>query len=122
MEKRHNFKQLRIWLQGMKIANLSYQTSKGFPRSERYDLTSQFKRAAISIPSNIAEGSSRTDKSFINYLEISLGSSFELETQLIIARDQVYISENDFKNLECEINIFQKMTRTFIRRLKNGMN
>ena len=81
-----NFKELRIWQKGMDIAVNSIQLIKKFPQQEKFGLSSQVTRAAVSIPSNIAEGSSRSsEKEYSRFIEISLGSSFELETQLLIA-------------------------------------
>ena len=78
-----NFKQLRVWQKGLEIALASYELVQAFPKEERYGLSSQITRAAVSIPSNIAEGSSRgSEKDYNRFLEISLGSCFELETQL----------------------------------------
>ncbi len=70
-------------------------------------------RCSISIPSNIAEGSARTDKSFSHFINISLGSSFELGTQLLIAKNRKYITDNKLKLLEDKIEEFQKMTMSF---------
>jgi four helix bundle protein len=74
-------------------------------------------RCSISIPSNVAEGSSRTDKSFFHFLDISLGSSFELETQLIIAFKRKYITKEQLTNIEEKIQEFQKMTMGFQNKL-----
>jgi four helix bundle protein len=89
-----------------------------FPKHERYDLSSQISRCSVSIPSNIAEGSSRTDKSFSHFLDISLGSSFELITQLIVAKHRKYITEETFNILENKIEEFQRMTMGFQNGLK----
>jgi four helix bundle protein len=83
---RHNYKKLKIWQLGLQISMDVSDIISEFPAHERYDLSSQLSRCSISIPSNIAEGSSRTDKSFSHFIDISLGSSFELGTQLLIAR------------------------------------
>jgi four helix bundle protein len=81
-----NFKQLKIWQKGFDIAVKSFKLIGTFPKEERYGISSQLTRAAISIPSNIAEGSSRrSEKDYKRFLEISLGSTFEVETQLLIA-------------------------------------
>ena len=85
-KKRNNYKNLKIWNLGIEIVDDVFELLSEFPKDEKYGLTSQISRCSISIPSNIAEGSSRTDKSFSHFLDISLGSSFELETQLIIAQ------------------------------------
>ena len=86
-KKMKNFKGLKIWQKGFQIAVNSFQITSGFPGSEKWGLGSQINRAAVSISSNIAEGGSRSSrKEYKHYIEISLGSSFELETQLLITR------------------------------------
>ena len=89
--RRHNYKNLNIWKVGMEIVDDVFEIVNKFPKEEKFGLTSQISRCSISIPSNIAEGSSRTDKSFSHFIDVSLGSSFELETQLIIAYKRNYI-------------------------------
>ena len=82
-----NFKELKIWQKGFEIAVDTYKLTESFPVTERFSLIQQATRAAVSIPSNIAEGSSRfSEKDYKRFIEISLGSSFELETQLLIAK------------------------------------
>lgn len=105
---RHNYKNLKIWKLGLEITNDISNLLMDFPQHERFDLSSQISRCSVSMPSNIAEGSSRTDKSFRHYLDISLGSSFELGTQLLVARHRNYINENNLKILEEKIEEFQK--------------
>ena len=119
---RHNFRRLDIWKAGIEIAKESYATTRIFPQEERYGLSSQMQRCGVSISSNIAEGTSRkSDKHFITYLENSLGSAYEWETQLIIAYEIEYISEDTFKHLELKIqNIQGKITR-FINKLENSL-
>lgn len=95
---RHNYKNLKVWQLGIEIANDISDILLEFPKHERYDLSSQMSRCSVSIPSNIAEGSSRTDKSFSHFVDIALGSSFELITQLIVAKHRKYIDEETFKN------------------------
>jgi four helix bundle protein len=115
---RHNYKNLKIWQIGISIANDISDLLLDFPKHERYDLSSQISRCSISMPSNIAEGSSRTDKSFSHFLDISLGSSFELITQLLIAAHRKYINETQFNQLEIKIEEFQRMTMGFQNGLK----
>ena len=91
--KRHNFKKLKIWQMGMEIAKLILDLTNTYPNTEKFSLKSQMDRCSISLPSNIAEGSSRTDKSFSHFLDISLGSSFELQTQLLLANHKKYVTE-----------------------------
>ncbi|MBV7268606.1 four helix bundle protein [Winogradskyella luteola] len=102
-KQRHNYKNLKIWKLGLEITNDISDLLLNFPKHERYDLSSQISRYSVSMPSNIAEGSSRTDKSFSHYLDISLGSSFELGTQLLVAKHRNYINENNLKTLEEKI-------------------
>ncbi|AYN04702.1 four helix bundle protein [Flavobacterium sp. 140616W15] len=115
---RHNYKNLKIWKIGIAIANEISDVLIEFPKHERYDLSSQISRCSVSMPSNIAEGSSRTDKSFSHFLNISLGSSFELITQLLIAKHRKYINEIQFNQLEIKIEEFQRMTMGFQNGLK----
>ena len=115
---RHNYKNLKIWKLGITIANEISDVLMEFPKHERYDLSSQISRCSVSMPSNIAEGSSRTDKSFSHFLDISLGSSFELVTQLLIAKHRKYINEIQFNQLEIKIEEFQRMTMGFQNGLK----
>ncbi len=92
----HNFKELKIWQNSRKFCKPVYQITKQFPDAEKFGLTNQIRRAAVSIPSNIAEGSGRgSDKEFSKFINYSLGSSYELETQLLIASDLEFINESD---------------------------
>ncbi len=115
---RHNYKNLKIWQIGIEIANDVSDILLEFPKHERFDLSSQLSRCSVSISSNIAEGSSRTDKSFSHFIDISLGSSFELITQLIVARHRKYINDEKFNKIETKIEEFQRMTMGFQNGLK----
>lgn len=117
-KQRHNYKNLKIWKLGLEITNDISDLLLTFPKHERYDLSTQISRCSISMPSNIAEGSARTHKSFSHYLDISLGSSFELGTQLLVAKHRNYINENKLKILEEKIEEFQRMTMGF----QNSLN
>lgn len=118
---KHDFKNLKIWILSMEIASDIHKMSLDFPKSEVYGLASQMNRAAVSMPSNIAEGSNRSDIHFKHFLNISLGSSFELQTQLLIANQNSYITEERTIEIEIENKIieFQKMTTGFISKLDN---
>ena len=106
----HNFEKLKIWQKAIELVTETYLKSQSFPKEEIYGLTSQIRRCAVSIPSNIAEGCGRnTDKDFNNFLGISLGSAFEFETQLIICKNLEFINNEDFKYLESEIQHIQNM-------------
>jgi four helix bundle protein len=111
--KRHNFKKLKIWQMGMELSRLTLDLTDTFPTYEKYGLKSQMDRCVISIPSNIAEGSSRTNKSFSHFLDISLGSSFELQTQILLANHRKYLSDEKTEIFEIKIEEFQKATMVF---------
>lgn len=117
-KQRHNYKNLKIWQIGLEITNAISDLLLDFPNHERYDLSSQISRCSVSMPSNIAEGSSRTDKSFSHFLDISLGSSFELGTQLLVAKHRKYINQEKLSKLEKKIEEFQRMTMGF----QNSLN
>lgn len=114
-----NFKQLLIWQKGFQIAVKSFQVVSSFPKEEKYGISSQITRGAVSIPSNIAEGSSRSSmKDYNRFLEISLGSTFELETQLLIA-DAVNFGDKEKRDeLLKDIDEEQKMIMSFMSKLK----
>ena len=118
MRKRHNYKNLKIWQLGIEIANDISDILMTFPKHERYDLSSQMSRCSVSMPSNIAEGSGRTNKSFSTFLDYSIGSSYELGTQLLIAKHREYLNEDTLKKLEDKIAEWQRMTMGF----QNGLN
>ncbi|MCC1482959.1 four helix bundle protein [Winogradskyella immobilis] len=115
--KRHNYKNLKIWKLGIEIVDDVFKITNGFPNEEKFGLISQINRCSVSIPSNIAEGSSRTDKSFSHFIDISLGSSFELETQLIIANKRNYITKEQLQIIGEKITEFQKMAMSFQNKL-----
>lgn len=114
---KHNFKNIKIWILSMEITSNIHKICLEFPKSEIYGLVSQMNRAAVSMPSNIAEGSNRGNKHFQHYLNISLGSSFELQTQLLIACQNDYLSKEKTEEIENKIIEFQKMTTGFISKL-----
>ncbi len=108
-----NFKELAIWNRSILLAKRVYKLTSELPKSETYGLTSQMRRCAVSIPSNIAEGCSRrSNKEMKRYLEISLGSSFELETQLLLTKE-IYNSPKVPKDLVIELIEIQKMIQSF---------
>ena len=115
MKEIKSYKDLLIWQKGIKIVILVYQLVKSFPKEEIYALTSQLKRASVSIPSNIAEGYGRnSDKSFSHFLDISRGSLFEIETQLIIAKELGFISDDFlYQEILSQIEEESKMINSF---------
>ncbi|MDO5977759.1 four helix bundle protein [Flavivirga spongiicola] len=117
---RHNFKKLKVWENGITLASDNYKLTRTFPDIEKFNLISQMNRSAVSIPSNIAEGSSKsTDKHFKKYLENSLGSAFEWETQLIVSYNEGYVDKGKFEELENKILQIQKMLGKFIDNLND---
>lgn len=95
-----NFEKLEVWKLGMKLVSNIYKLVKKFPDSERFELTSQIKRASSSIPLNIAEGSGRkTKRDFCHYLRIAVGSTLEVATCLKIAVQERFILEKDFQEI-----------------------
>ena len=106
----NNYKDLKLWEKSVDLAVKIYEATASFPKEEIYGLTSQIKRSAVSVPSNIAEGAGRnTKKDFNNFLGISTGSSCELDTQLIIASRVGFLSEASLQVLQNEITEIQKM-------------
>ena len=115
---RHNFKKLKVWQDGIELVRDNYKLTRTFPEFERFNLISQMNRCAVSIPSNISEGSSKsTDRHFKKYLENSLGSAFEWETQLIVSLNENYLDKNKFDELENKVLQIQKMLGKFIDNL-----
>jgi four helix bundle protein len=115
----HNFKELNVWLEAKNFSISIYQMTKLFPKSEVYGLTSQMNRSAVSIPSNIAEGAGRNSvKDFSRFINIAIGSSFELETQLIIVYELKMINENLFNDLSKKLDKTQRMLVNFNKYLK----
>jgi four helix bundle protein len=109
-------KDLDVWKKGMGLVRAIYAATREFPASEVYGLTSQMQRAAVSIPSNIAEGAARgTNNEFTRFLRISLGSLAELETQTILAQDLGYIQ--DSSALLKDIEDIRRLTLGLIRHL-----
>jgi len=114
MKLKHNFKNLKVWQKAVELAVLVYEATKSFPTEEKFGITSQMRRSSVSTSSNIAEGSARnSSKAFCNCLDISLGESFELETQLIIAFRTGILPEEKFSLLSQEIVELQKMVIGF---------
>jgi four helix bundle protein len=110
----HNLKELKIWHKAMDLSVEVYKATSKFPKEEIYGLTSQIKRSAISIPSNISEGAGRnSNKEFIHFLGIANGSSYELQTQLIISNRLNLITDETLESLLKPIEEIQKMTYTF---------
>ena len=106
-----DFKRLDVWKLSIDLNKEIYRVTKKFPREEIYGLTSQIKRAAISISSNIAEGCGRsTNKDFVLFLHHAMGSLKEVECQVFLARELGFLEEEDFNNLNnCALTLGRKL-------------
>ncbi|MEO6728368.1 MAG: four helix bundle protein [Candidatus Dojkabacteria bacterium] len=114
----NSYKDLIVWQKSITLVNQIYSVTKVFPREELYGLTNQIRRASVSIPSNIAEGSRRgTRKDYANFLRISLGSVAELETQLIIAINLNFLDEDSAKDIMNTLDEIGKILNTIIKKL-----
>lgn len=116
----HHFNDLKVWKQSMELCKQVHYLVKGFPAEEKYVLTSQIMRSSISIPipSNIAEGCGRgTNKELGHFLQISMGSAFELETQFILALEFSYITEDEHILIKNKLSEIQKMIYAFHKSL-----
>ncbi len=113
----NNFRELKVWHKSIDLAVEVYKVVAAFPAPEKFNLVSQMQRAAVSVPSNIAEGCGRhSDPAFDSFLSISLGSSYELETQAIISQKLGFIEESAFHHLQHQIVEVQKMTYGLLNR------
>ena len=115
----NRFKELKVWQKSVDLATIIYETTSEFPSQEKFGLTSQINRSVVSIASNIAEGAGRgSKKEFYNFLSIANGSSYELETQVIIAKNLNYIDEVKFKSMAERVDEIQKMIYSLQKKLK----
>lgn len=118
-QKIRSFHDLIVWQKSLDFSIKIYEITKSFPKEERYGLTSQIQRAAVSIPSNIAEGQARNTKgAFANHLNIALGSAAEVETQLTIALKIGYLPEDAHKKLVIALTEITKMLYGLLRSLR----
>lgn len=114
-----SYKDLLVWQKSIDLVIMIYQCTRGFPKEEIYGLTSQLRRAASSIPANIAEGSSRGyRKEYINFLYIAFASGAELETHLLISKKLKYLSGQDFDQTAKLLTEIMKMLNGLIRKLR----
>ncbi len=116
----HNFKNLKIWQMGIDLVTEIYLLTNSYPKNEVFGLTSQARRAAVSIPLNISEGSAKSsNKDFARFLEMSIGSSNELETLLIIARNLAFIDDKTLSEYQQKITDLRKMIFKFKESLES---
>ena len=113
-----SYRDLRIWQNGIEIVKLIYDLTRSFPKSEAYGLSSQMQRAAVSIPSNIAEGHNRLHKKeYIQFLNVAQGSCAELETQLVVAMELGYLNPIKFEEISNQVDLEGKQIRALVAKL-----
>lgn len=115
-----NFRELKVWQKSIDMVVDVYGALRQYPGEEKFNLVSQMQRAAVSIPSNIAEGCSReSSPAFKQFLSIALGSAYELETQLIISNKLNYLQEESYSVLHSKLVEVQKMTTGLMNSLES---
>jgi len=118
-----DFHKLKIWERAHKLTLLLYKVTRSFPNDELYGLTSQIRRSSASIPTNIAEGCGRDSQAeMIHFFQLAMGSSSELEYQLILAHELQYITEGAYKDVSTELIEIRRMLNTYTRKLKSTLH
>jgi four helix bundle protein len=118
-----NFEKLDVWQKAIDFADLIYTETRAFPVEERFGLTNQLRRAAVSVSSNIAEGSSRSSKSdFARFTEIAAGSVFEVVSQAFVARRQNFVSEDQFRRIYAAAEELSRMLSGLRKSLLSTLN
>lgn len=113
-----NYKELKVWQKAYQLCLEIYRATRTFPKEERYGLTSQIRRAAVSVPSNIAEGYGRKNKGeYIQALYIAYGSNCELETQIMLSGDLGYVEDKDLRKLLGGVGDVERMLKALIKSL-----
>jgi len=116
-----NFKELKVWQKAYQLCLEIYKVTKDFPKEERYGLTSQIRRAAVSVPSNIAEGYGRRTKGeYIQALYVAYGSNCELETQILLSGDLTFIKGEDLRKLQEGVGDVERMLKGLIKSLEKS--
>ena len=114
-----NFRNLLIWQKAMTLTTKVYNATSAFPKEEIFALTSQLRRCSVSIPSNIAEGCGRdSNREYLRFLNISVSSLFELQTQLEIAKNISYLAEDEYNNLNDDSRELERMLISFTNKIK----
>lgn len=118
-----SYKELKVWQKSYQLCLEIYRITKGFPSEERYGLTSQIRRAAVSIPSNIAEGYGRkSTREYIHSSYVAYGSICELETQVLLAVDLGYVKANEVEKIHEDIREVERMLKALIKSLENKLS
>jgi four helix bundle protein len=114
-----DFRQLKVWEKSHQLALAIYKATKEFPKEELYGLTSQIRRASMSIPTNIAEGCGRnTDADFARFLQMAMGSASETEYQLILAHDLDFLPKDSYEKLHNEVEEVKRMLASLLKTLR----
>jgi four helix bundle protein len=114
-----DFSKIKVWEKSHHFTLQVYRITKHFPSDERFGLTAQLRRAAASVPTNIAEGCGRdSERDFARFMSIAAGSASEVEYQLLLACDLNYIQDETYKELTQQVNELKKMLNSFIKKLK----
>lgn len=117
-----DFHKLKVWQRAHGLTLSIYKVTNVFPKEEMYGLISQMRRSAFSIPTNIAEGCGRDSQAdFLRYLHIAMGSSSELEYQLILAHDLLYMNDDQFQDLSSDLSETRRMLNVFIQRINRDI-
>lgn len=115
-----NYRELKVWQKAYQLCLDIYKITKEFPKEERYGLTSQIRRAAVSVPSNIAEGYGRkTTAEYIYFLYTAYGSNCELDTQIQLSSDLGYVKAGDITVIQEHIGEVERMLKALIKALEN---
>lgn len=123
MESKHPHKNLEAWKKAMDLVEEVYKLTLNFPREEQFGIISQLRRAAVSVPSNIAEGAGRrTDREFVNFLSIAIGSLSELDTQIELSYRLKYIAEEKYKKLITKIDDCKAITYGLRKKIMHRFN
>jgi four helix bundle protein len=118
-----NYRELLVWQKAYRLCIAIYIVTKRFPKEEKFGLTSQVRRAAVSVPSNIAEGYGRkTTPEYIHALYVAYGSNCELETQILLSRDLGYIEVEDMRRLQEDIGEVERMLKALIKSLEKKLS
>ena len=114
-----DFRQLKVWEKSHQLALAIYKVTKEFPKEELYGLTSQIRRASMSIPTNIAEGCGRnTDADFARFLQMAMGSASETEYQLILARDLEFLPKDSYEKLHNDTEEVKRMLASLLKTIR----
>lgn len=113
-----DFRDLKVWQRAHEFVLAAYRATSAFPDLERYGLTSQLRRAAVSVPGNIAEGAmGSSDADFARFLHVAIGSASEVDYYLLLARDLGYLNQRDYERLDTEIQEIRRMLNGLISKV-----